>query len=221
VHFYRCNFYRCGTRNFQRCFLTGHIVVSLFFVSLPSLATSPFPLCTPRSVCAFQFFFLKFVALSTGGCIIVLRLAGVPLPASVSLYLSTVTLRFSSRTRTRNSDKYEWWIAHTSFDTSLLGFVALRSPKHRRGESEKITRSRSPKHRRGESEWIGLRLMDSPTFSSTSHSACFGDVHASTSVHHDVYTGGSLLHIMHHFQVRTSTYGFLLSDILFGATFFI
>ncbi len=42
--------------------------------------------------------------------------------------------------------------------------------------------------------------MDSPTFSSTSHSACFGDLHASTSshivmsVHHDVYTGGGLLH---------------------------
>ena len=42
--------------------------------------------------------------------------------------------------------------------------------------------------------------MDSPTFSSTSRSACFGDLHASTSshivmsAHHDVYTGGCLLH---------------------------
>ncbi len=41
--------------------------------------------------------------------------------------------------------------------------------------------------------------MDSPTFSSTSHSECFGDLHASTSshivmsAHHDVYTGGGLL----------------------------
>jgi hypothetical protein len=43
------------------------------------------------------------------------------------------------------------------------------------------TRSRSSKHRRGESEWIRLRLMDSPTFLSTSHSAFFGDLHASTS----------------------------------------
>ncbi len=42
--------------------------------------------------------------------------------------------------------------------------------------------------------------MDSPTFSSTSCSSCFGDLHASTSsyivmsVYHDVYTGGGLLH---------------------------
>ena len=82
------------------------------------------------------------------------------------------------------------------------------------------TRSQSPKHRRGESEWIRLRLMDSPTFSSTSRSAYFGDLPASTSVHHDVYTGDSLLHIMNHFQVRTSTYDFLHNGILFGATFF-
>ena len=38
--------------------------------------------------------------------------------------------------------------------------------------------------------------MDSPTFSSTSRSACFGDLHASTSAHHDVYTGGRLFRIM-------------------------
>jgi hypothetical protein len=56
---------------------------------------------------------------------------------------------------------------------------------HRRGESEWITRSRSPKHRRGENEWISLRLMDSPTFLSISRSACFGDLHASTSAHQD------------------------------------
>ena len=77
---------------------------------------------------------------------------------------------------------------------------------HRRGESEWITRSRSPKHRRGESEWISLRLVDSPTFLSTSRSACFGDLHVSTSAHHDVYTGGNLLCIMQHFQAQTSTY---------------
>ena len=98
-----------------------------------------------------------------------------------------------------------------------------RSPKHRRGESEWTTRSRSSKHRRGESEWIRLRLMD-PTFSSTSRSVSFDDLrlalHTSTSAHHDVYTGGSLLHIMHHFQARTSTYVFPLIDILPGATFF-
>ena len=92
---------------------------------------------------------------------------------------------------------------------------------HRRGESEWITRSRSPKHRRGESEWISLRLVDSPTFLSTSRSACFGDLHASTSAHHDVYTGGNLLCIMQHFQAQTSTYGFHLCGILLGATFFI
>ena len=63
--------------------------------------------------------------------------------------------------------------------------------------------------------------MDSPTFSSTSRSACFGDLYASTSEHHDVYTGGRLLHIMQHCQARTSTYGFLLIGILLGATLFI
>jgi hypothetical protein len=63
--------------------------------------------------------------------------------------------------------------------------------------------------------------MDSPTLLSTSRSACFGDLLASTSAHHDVYTGGNLLRIMLHFQARTSTYGFPLSGILFGATFFI
>ena len=63
--------------------------------------------------------------------------------------------------------------------------------------------------------------MDSPTFSSTSRSACFGDLHDSTSAHHDVYTGGSLLRIMQHFQARTSTYDFLLSGILLGDTLFI
>ena len=36
--------------------------------------------------------------------------------------------------------------------------------------------------------------MDSPTFSSTSRSACFDDLHASTSAHHDVYTGTSISH---------------------------
>ena len=42
--------------------------------------------------------------------------------------------------------------------------------------------------------------MDSPTLSSTWRSASFGDLHASTSshivmsAHHDVYTGGCLLH---------------------------
>ena len=87
-------------------------------------------------------------------------------------------------------------------------------------ESEWITRSRSPKHRRGESEWISLRLMDSPTFLSTSRSACFGDLHTSTSAHHDVQTGGNLLRIMQHFQARTSTYVFHLSGILLGPTFF-
>ena len=59
VYFYRCSFYRCGARNFHRCILPGHIVASLFFVSLPSVATSSFPLCTPRSVFAYQFFFLS------------------------------------------------------------------------------------------------------------------------------------------------------------------
>ncbi len=63
--------------------------------------------------------------------------------------------------------------------------------------------------------------MDSPTFSSTSRSACFGDLHASTSAHHDVYTGGRLLRIMQHCQARTSTYGFLLCGILLGTTLFI
>ena len=63
--------------------------------------------------------------------------------------------------------------------------------------------------------------MDSLTLLSTSRSACFGDLHASTSVHHDVYTGGNLLRIMLHFQARTSTYDFPFSGILFGATFFI
>jgi hypothetical protein len=67
--------------------------------------------------------------------------------------------------------------------------------------------------------------MDSPTLLSTSRSACFCDLHASTSahhdvLHHDVYTGGNLLRIMLHFQARTSTYGFPLSGIPFGATFF-
>ncbi len=68
----------------------------------------------------------------------------------------------------------------------------------------------------------GVRLMDSPTFS-TSRSTCLGDLHAyaSTSAHHDVYTGGSLLRIMQHFQTQTSTYGFLFSGILLGATLFI
>jgi hypothetical protein len=47
---------------------------------------------------------------------------------------------------------------------------------HSRGESEWITRSRSAKHRRGESEWISLRLMDLPTFLSTSRSACLGNL---------------------------------------------
>ncbi len=57
-----------------------------------------------------------------------------------------------------------------------------------------------------------LLSMDSPTFSSTSHSACFGDLHASTSshivmsVHHDVYTGGGLLHF-------SSYAGFSSTDI--------
>ncbi len=83
-----------------------------------------------------------------------------------------------------------------SFALSLHHKTRSHSPKHRRGESEWITRSRSPEHRSGESEWIGLRLMDSSVFSSTSLSAYFGDLHASTSVYHDVYTGGSLLHIM-------------------------
>jgi hypothetical protein len=63
--------------------------------------------------------------------------------------------------------------------------------------------------------------MDSPTLLSTSRSACFGDLLASTSAHHDVYTGGNLLRIMLHFHARTSTYGFPLSGILFGDTFFI
>ena len=67
--------------------------------------------------------------------------------------------------------------------------------------------------------------MDSPTLLSTSRSACFCDLHASTSAHHDVlqhdvYTGGNLLLIMLYFQARTSTYGFPLSGIPFGATFF-
>jgi hypothetical protein len=44
--------------------------------------------------------------------------------------------------------------------------------------------------------------MDSPTLSSTSRSACFGDLIASTSAHHDVYTGGNLLRIMLYFQER-------------------
>jgi hypothetical protein len=47
-------------------------------------------------------FLSEFIAFSTGGCIIciiVLRLAGVPLPASALLHLSSVILRFSSRTR--------------------------------------------------------------------------------------------------------------------------
>jgi hypothetical protein len=47
----------------------------------------------------------------------------------------------------------------------------------------------------------------------------YGDLHASTSAHHDVYTGGNLLRIMKYFQARTSTYGFPLSGILLGATF--
>ena len=61
-----------------------------------------------------------------------------------------------------------------------------------------------PKHLTVPGAWSngyqGVRLMDSPTFSSTSRSACFGDLHASTSshivmsAHHDVYTGGCLLH---------------------------
>ena len=119
----------------------------------------------------------------------------------------------------------------TFFPTlSLFHKTRSRSPKHRRGESEWITRSRSPqwitrsrspKHRRGESEWIRLRPMDSPTFLSTSRSSWFGDLHASTSAHHDVYTGGNLLRIMQHFQTRTSTYGLHLSGILLDATFFI
>ena len=37
---------------------------------------------------------------------------------------------------------------------------------------------------------------------------------------YDVYTGGNLLCIMQHFQARISTYGFHISGILFGATFF-
>ncbi len=44
----------------------------------------------------------------------------------------------------------------------------------------------------------GVRLMDSTTFS-TSLSTCLGDPHASTSDHHNIYTGDSLLRIMHHF----------------------
>jgi len=44
--------------------------------------------------------------------------------------------------------------------------------------------------------------MDSTTFSSTSRSACFGDLQASTSAHHDVYTGGRLLRIMHHWTTN-------------------
>ena len=63
--------------------------------------------------------------------------------------------------------------------------------------------------------------MDSPTLLSTSRSACFGDLHVSPSAHHDVYTGGNLLCIMQYFQAHTSTYGFHLSGILLGATFFI
>ncbi len=117
----------------------------------------------------------------------------------------------------------------TSSLRSSCSFLLTRRPSfciktfspHRRRESEWITRSRSPKHRRGESEWISLLLIDSPTFLSTSRSTCFGDLHASTSVHHDVCTGGNLLCIMQHFQTQTFTYGFHLSGILFGATFFI
>ena len=102
---------------------------------------------------------------------------------------------------------------------SLYHKTWSHSPIHRRGESEWITRSHSLKHRRGE------RIMDSPTFLSTSRSAYFCDLHVSTSehhdvLHHDVYTGGNLLRIMLHFQARTSTYGFPLNGILFGATFF-
>jgi hypothetical protein len=91
-----------------------------------------------------------------------------------------------------------------TFSPSLSLYHKTRCdcPNYRRGESEWITRSRSPKHRRGESEWIGLLLMDSPTFSSTSRSACFGDLHASTSAHHDVYTGGSLL--SHHASIPSA-----------------
>jgi hypothetical protein len=68
--------------------------------------------------------------------------------------------------------------------------------------------------------------MDSPTLLSTSRSACFCDLHASTLahhdvLHHDVYTGGNLLRIMLYFQARTSTYGFPFRVILFGDTFFI
>ena len=37
---------------------------------------------------------------------------------------------------------------------------------------------------------------------------------------YDVYTGGNLLCIMQHFQARISTYGFHLTGILLGATFF-
>ncbi len=79
----------------------------------------------------------------------------------------------------------------------------------------------SPKHRRGESEWIRLRLMDSPTFINFELSMLQGDLHASTSAHHDVYTGGNLLLIMNYFQARTSTYGLRLNGILLDATFFI
>ncbi len=42
-----------------------------------------------------------------------------------------------------------------------------------------------------------------------------------TSTNHDVYTGGSLLRIMQHFQVLTPTYGFLLNGIPLDDTFFI
>jgi len=40
------------------------------------------------------------------------------------------------------------------------------------------------------------------------------------TVDSDLPTGGSVLQIMQYFQARTSTYGFLLRGILFGATFF-
>jgi hypothetical protein len=106
---------------------------------------------------------------------------------------------------------------------SFLRFILADplSVSHSRRPSLCITTFSSHERRRGESEWISLRLMDSPTFLSTSFSACFGDLHVSTSVYHDVYTGDNLPGIMQHFQARTSTYGFHLSGILLGTTFFI
>ena len=102
VHLYRCSSYRCGARNSHRCILPDHVVVSLFFAALASLATFPFPLCTPDISLRISIFLSEFLASNRGA--IVLRRAGVPLPAPVSSYLLR-SLCFSRRTR--NSDKYE------------------------------------------------------------------------------------------------------------------